>query len=130
VKRIAGAFGGATLLIDASDTVFSIRLQIPRLLRPLQARQFSDGQLRFLCLCAALLSPRPPSLLALNEPETSLHPDVLDALAPLIVRSSKNTQLWITTHSHSLAERIEKHSGVPRVRLCRVEGETQVEESP
>ena len=85
--------------------------------------------MRFLCLCAALLSPRPPSLLALNEPETSLHPDILDALAHLIVRAAKNTQLWITTHSKPLADRIEQHSGVPRVRLCMSEGETQVEAS-
>jgi predicted ATPase len=95
----------------------------------LQAREFSDGQLRFLCLCAALLSPRPPSLLALNEPETSLHPDILDALAHLIVRASRNTQLWITTHSQPLADRIEQHSSVPRVRLRMADGETQVQES-
>lgn len=125
-QTIADAFGGATLFIEASDTVFHIKLQIPGLLRPLLAREFSDGQLRFLCLCAALLSPRPPSLLALNEPETSLHPDVLNALALLIVRASKDTQLWITTHSQSLAEHIEKHSGVPRVQLYMVGGATQV----
>ena len=123
---IAQVFGGATLSIEATDTLFTMALQIPGLLRPLQAREFSDGQLRFLCLCAALLSPRPPSLLALNEPETSLHPDLLDALAQLIVRASGDTQLWITTHSEPLAERIEKHSGVPRVRLCMLDGETQV----
>ncbi len=95
----------------------------------MQAQEFSDGQVRFLCLCAALLSPRPPSLLAVNEPETSLHPDILDALAHLIVRAAKNTQLWITTHSQPVADRIEKHSGVPRVRLCISDGETQVEEA-
>ncbi len=66
-------------------------------------------------LSAVTVSPRPPSLLAVNEPETSLHPDILDALAHLIVRASKHTQLWITTHSQPLADRIEKHSGVPRV---------------
>jgi len=126
-KTVAEAFGGAALLIEAMDTLFSIQMKIPGLLRPLQAQEFSDGQVRFLCLCAALLSPRPPSLLAVNEPETSLHPDLLDALARLIVRASKHVQLWITTHSQPLAERIEKHSGVPRVRLCMSDGETQVE---
>ena len=125
-KTVAEAFGGAALLIEAMDTRFSIQMKIPGLLRPLQAQEFSDGQVRFLCLCAALLSPRPPSLLAVNEPETSLHPDILDALAHLIVRAAKNTQLWITTHSRTLADRIEKHSGVPRVRLCMSDGETQV----
>lgn len=123
---IAEAFGGAVLLIEANETVFSLRLQVPGLMRQLQARELSDGQLRFLCLCAALLSPRPPSLLALNEPETSLHPDLVDALARLVVRASKHTQLWITTHSQSLAERIEKHSGLPRVQLCMVDGETKI----
>jgi predicted ATPase len=126
-ETIERAFGGAALLIESTETLFSVRLQIPGMLRPLQARELSDGQLRFLCLCAALLSPRPPSLLALNEPETSLHPDLVDALARLIVRASNDTQLWITTHSQPLADRIEAHSGIPRVRLCLVGGETKAE---
>jgi predicted ATPase len=120
------ALGGASLLIQAEETQFKMNLQIPGLMHPLQAREFSDGQLRFLCLCAALLSPRPPSLLALNEPETSLHPDLIDSLARLIVLASKHTQLWITTHSKALAERIEEYSGVPRVRLEMRNGETTV----
>jgi len=128
-ETIATAFGGAELRIESVDTLFSIRLQVPGLLRPLQARELSDGQIRFLCLCAALLSPRPPSLLALNEPETSLHPDLIDAMARLIVLGARHTQLWITTHSESLAERIEKHSGLPRIRLSMVQGETQTEEA-
>ena len=125
-ETIAEAFGGAELLIESVETAFSMKLRIPGLLRSLQAREFSDGQLRFLCLCAALLSPRPPSLLALNEPETSLHPDLINALARLIVRASKYTQLWITTHSTPLAERIEEHSGLPRIRLSMLDGETKV----
>ncbi len=124
---VAQAFGGASLLVEASETLFSLKLQVPGLLRPLQAQEFSDGQLRFLCLCAALLSPRPPSLLALNEPETSLHPDLVDVLARLIVQASKNTQLWITTHSQALAASIEQHAGLPRVRLKMVDGETLVD---
>jgi hypothetical protein len=42
-QTVAEAFGGASLLIEATDTLFSMRLQIPGLLRPLQAREFSDG---------------------------------------------------------------------------------------
>jgi predicted ATPase len=125
-QTVADAFGGSSLIIEAAETLFSMRLQVPGLLRPLQARELSDGQLRFLCLCAALLSPRPPSLLALNEPEASLHPDLIDVLARLVVKTSKDTQLWITTHSQALAERIEEHSGQRRVRLRMVNGETKV----
>ena len=58
----------------------------PGLLRPLKAAELSDGTLRYLLWIAALLSPRPPELLVLNEPETSLHPDLLPALARLIAR--------------------------------------------
>jgi predicted ATPase len=124
---ISEAFAGAMLEIDAIDTLFSIKLQMPGLLRHLHARELSDGQLRFLCLSAALLSPRPPSLLALNEPETSLHPDLVESLARLIVRAAKYTQVWITTHSRRLAESIEQNSGMPRVRLHMVAGETLVD---
>jgi predicted ATPase len=72
------------------------------------------------------LSPRPPSLLALNEPETSLHPDLIDSLGQLMVRAAEHTQLWITTHSGALAESIERHSGIRRVRLHMIEGETRI----
>ena len=54
------------------------------LLRPLKAAELSDGTLRYLLWVAALLTPRPPGLLVLNEPETSLHPDLLPALGRLI----------------------------------------------
>lgn len=128
-ESISTAFRGASVVIEAADTLFSLSLQTPGLLRPLQARELSDGQLRFLCLCAALLSPRPPSLLALNEPETSLHPDLIDSLGQLMVRAAEHTQLWITTHSRALAESIERHSGIPRVCLHMVEGETRISSS-
>ena len=36
--------------------------------------ELSDGTLRYLCLLAALLSPRPPTFLVLNEPETTCTP--------------------------------------------------------
>jgi predicted ATPase len=125
-EAVNNAFSGAAIVVEATETIFNLRIQMPGLLRPLQTRELSDGQLRFLCLCAALLSPRPPSLLALNEPETSLHPDLVDALARLIVKASKYTQLWITTHSEPLATSIERHSGMPRIRLGMVNGETTI----
>ena len=61
---------------------------MPGILRPLEARELSDGTLRYLCLIAALLSPRPATLLALNEPEMSLHPELMQPLAELIVLAS------------------------------------------
>ncbi|MDO4716380.1 MAG: AAA family ATPase, partial [Propionibacteriaceae bacterium] len=54
------------------------------MLRPLLAPELSDGTLRYLMLAAALYAVRPPTLMVLNEPETSLHPDLLPPLARLI----------------------------------------------
>jgi predicted ATPase len=72
------------------------------------------------------MSPRLPRLLALNEPETSVHPDLLDGLAQVIVRASRDSQLWITTHSTKLAQAIEHHSGHPSIKLEMINGQTHV----
>lgn len=127
---IARAFRGARLRVEAQQTLFSIHLEVPGLLRCLDAREFSDGQLRFLCLCAALLSPRPPALIALNEPETSLHPDLYEPLARLIARASRNSQIWVATHARSLAEKIGECANTKPVELTLVEGETWRAEDP
>jgi predicted ATPase len=63
------------------DGRFAIEFRQPGLLRPLSGAELSDGTLRFLLWFAALLTPRPPSMMVLNEPETSLHPNLLPALS-------------------------------------------------
>ena len=79
---ITDAFPGARLNIVArGDGRFAIELHQQGLLRPLSGMELSDGTLRYLLWVAALLTPRPPPLMVLNEPETSLHPDLLPALA-------------------------------------------------
>ena len=64
----------------------------------------SDGTLRYLLWIAALLTPRPPSLLVLNEPETSLHPDLLRPLAQLIRSAAANSQIIAVSHSRALID--------------------------
>jgi predicted ATPase len=125
-EAVARAFPGGRLEIACEQTRFRVRLHMPSVLRPLESTELSDGTLRYLCLVAALLSPRPPSLLALNEPETSLHPDLIDPLARLITDAARNSQLWITTHSRALADRVAEHSGEMAVQLRLVDGETVV----
>jgi len=127
-EAIRQAFPGASLEIehDEESGMFAVMMRMPGLRRPLRARELSDGTLRYLCLLAALLSPRPPALLALNEPETSLHPDLLEPLARQMANLARNSQLWVATHSEKLAELVEKHSGEAPVRLQLVGGETQV----
>ena len=125
---IRSAFPGASLEIDHDDEsgMFAVLLRMPGLKRPLRARELSDGTLRYLCLLASLLSPRPPALLALNEPETSLHPDLYEPLARAMVNASRNSQLWVVTHSQRLAELVEQYSGEEPIRLELTGGETKV----
>lgn len=111
---------------DEEAALFEVRLKMPGLARPLKARELSDGQLRYLCLLAALQAPRPAPLIALNEPETSLHPDLLGPLAERIAAAARTSQLWITTHSQPLAQAIAAHAGCQPVRLEMIQGATRV----
>ena len=72
--------------------------------RQIPASRLSDGTLRYLCLLAILLHPEPPSLVAIEEPELGLHPDLLPTLSDLLVQASKRTQLIVTTHSDVLVD--------------------------
>lgn len=123
---VSRAFPGSTVAICAADGVFSLTMRMSGLTRALAAHELSDGTLRFLCLAAALTAPRPPSFCALNEPESSLHPDVLPALAERIAAASEHTQLLVTTHSRSLADAIAAHVAVAPLTLVRDAGETKL----
>jgi len=87
----------------------------------------SDGTLRYLALAGALLSLRLPSFIALNEPESSLHPDLLEPLARLIARAAERTQIWLVTHSERLAAALAKHGGVAPRTVIKKDGETWIE---
>ncbi len=117
---------GARLEITDVDTQGSLDLRLftPGLLRPISSREMSDGTLRYLALVAALLSPRPAPLLAFNEPESSLHPDMLPALAEFFVQAAERSQVWVTTHSEALAAALATASGRKPLRLELKEGAT------
>ena len=76
---------------------------------------------------AALLTPRPPELMVLNEPETSLHPDLVPALARLILQARESSQVWVVTHSDLLTDLLTKDSECQLIRLDKELGETRVQ---
>ncbi len=117
---VADAFPGATLEISGEAARFALAMRQPGLLRPLAAAELSDGTLRYLLLVAALLTPRPPKLMVLNEPETSLHPDLLPALARLIAAAAGPSQVIVVTHSELLLGAL---AGSAATRLVRLEKE-------
>lgn len=96
------AFPGSRIDVEPTNGRFELLFHQPGLQRPLSVAELSDGTIRFLLLAAALLSPRPPMLLVLNEPETSLHPELIPALAELMSEASAATQLIVVTHSAPL----------------------------
>lgn len=127
-RAVAEAFGGARLTIPEPEEFASYGLVFPQFSkRVFQPRELSDGQIRFLALAAALLSYRTPPLIALNEPEASLHPDMLPPLAGMIARAAGTSQLWIVTHSERLAREIEARCGVRAKRVIRNDGATWIE---
>jgi predicted ATPase len=123
---VEDAFPGSSLCILGADAQLQVGLAVEGLLRPLGAAELSDGTLRYLCLLAALASPRPPELLVLNEPEQSLHPDLLRPLARQIARAAGRSRIWVITHARALADALEDLVGVPAVELAREFGETRV----
>lgn len=127
-EAVDHAFPGAHLVIPPPDREARFGLifsEYPK--RVFAASELSDGTLRYLALAGALLAYRLPPFIALNEPETSLHPDLMEPLARMIVRASERTQVWLVTHSERLAEAIAELGGVrPRIVVKR-NGATWIE---
>jgi predicted ATPase len=123
---IADAFPGCRLAVDTSQPLFRLQLHQPGLLRPLEASELSDGTLRYLLLAAALFSPRLPPLLVLNEPENSLHPDLLAPLARLIDSVAGRTQVWVVAHAEALITSLADTPGCRLLRLERQQGATRL----
>ena len=73
---------------------------------PIPATRLSDGTIRFIAILATLLSPSPPPLVCIEEPELGLHPDAVALLADLLVDASERTQLVVTTHSDALVSEL------------------------
>lgn len=126
-QAIEDAFPGADIKIAVSEgSRFSIEFKQYGLLRPLSGAELSDGTLRYILLVAALLTPRAPSLMVLNEPETSLHPELLPALAKLIIHASKHSQMWIVSHSDILVKALGKYKECNLIELEKELGQTQI----
>ena len=69
---------------------------------PIYVHQLSEGTLRFLWLVSLLQSPNLSTITMIDEPEVSLHPELLSLLADLMREASKRTQIIVATHSDRL----------------------------
>jgi predicted ATPase len=125
-RAVDDAFAGCRLEVDTTQPGFRLKLHQSGLQRALDAAELSDGTLRYLLLVAALFSPRLPPMLVLNEPENSLHPDLLVPLARLIAAVSERTQVWVIAHAHALIDALASTPQCNVIRLQREQGATQL----
>jgi predicted ATPase len=124
---VEDAFPGATVDVEHGGGRFTLLFSQHGLLRPLSAAELSDGTLRYLLWIAALLTPRPPPLMILNEPETSLHPDLLPALARLIEKASKRAQVWVVSHASRMIAALKESKACNAITLNKEFGQTEIE---
>lgn len=109
----------------AADQRVQLRVQWKTLKREQSAADLSDGTLRFLFLLAALGTPDPPPLIAIDEPETGLHPSMLPIIAEFAADAALRTQVILTTHSDSLLDAFGETK--PTTTVAKWEnGETQL----
>lgn len=127
-RVIDDAFPGAQLVVPSPERTASFGLIMPDYpKRVFEPGELSDGTIRYLALAGALLGYRLPAFVALNEPENSLHPELLEPLARLIVRAAKRTQIWVVTHSERLADAFAKDSEVVPRTVIKQDGATWIE---
>ena len=92
-KRMTTLVSGGTVQFFLHESDFAA---------PVPATRLSDGTIRFVALLATLLTPDPPRVVCIEEPELGLHPDAVAQLADLLVEASDRMQLVVTTHSDAL----------------------------
>ncbi len=85
-----------------SGGIVQFYLHEERFSSPIPATRISDGTLRFIAMLAVLLSPEPPPLVCIEEPELGLHPDAVALMAEVLSEASERMQLVVTTHSDTL----------------------------
>ena len=111
---MAAAFGDEyeeLVFPPAASQRIELQVRWKSLSRACPAADLSDGTLRFLFLIAVLATPKPPPLIAIDEPETGLHPSMLPIIAEYAADAATRTQVIFTTHS---PEFLDAFSGLDR----------------
>jgi len=110
----------------AADQRIQMRIRWKSLKREQSAADLSDGTLRFLFLLTVLASPSPAPIIAIDEPETGLHPSMLPLVAEYAVEASRRSQIIFTTHSPQFLDAFA--DTVPTTTVAQWEnGETRLQ---
>lgn len=94
--EISNLYGKAFLLLRENN-----------LRKAIGALHISDGTLRFLLLESVFFNPLRGLLVAIDEPERGLHPDMIKSVADMMKSASKSSQIIAATHSPHLLNQFE-----------------------
>ncbi len=100
LKRFFPRFERMSTRISGGTVQFY--LHEPGFSDPVPPTRLSDGTIRFIAILVTLLSPSPPPLVCIEEPELGMHPDAVGLIGELLVEASAHTQIVVTTHSDAL----------------------------
>lgn len=120
LKRFLPRFDRFSTRIEGGTVQFYLHEN--GMIQPIPATRLSDGTIRFMAILAQLLSPTPPPLICMEEPELGLHPDAIALLATLLQEASARTQLIVTTHSDALVSALTEVAD--SVLVCEYRGGT------
>jgi len=110
----------------AADQRIQLRVRWKSLKDAVSSADLSDGTLRFLMLLTALADPDRSTLIAIDEPETSLHPRMLPVIAELAASAADYTTVVFTTHSPEFLDAFPSDS-VPTTTVAEcIDGETKL----
>src|SRR5947199_2359631 len=109
----------------AGNQRIELRLRWRALETEQSSANLSDGTLRFLLLIAILANPEPGALVAIDEPETGLHPRMFPIIAELAAEASTRAQIIFTTHSPQFLDAFSEQAPTTTVAECE-EGETRL----
>lgn len=108
----------------AADQRIQLRVRWRSLQREQSAADLSDGTLRFLFLLTVLASPDAAPLIAIDEPETGLHPGMLPIIAEYAVAAAQTSQVILTTHSPQFLDAFDAEAPVTTTVASWDQGQT------